>query len=285
MAADTDGKRLFVAALGNNTIEVLDFQAGKHLASVGGLHEPQGVAFVPALSRIFVANGGDGKCRVFDGTTLKPSAEMDFSSDADNVRYDQSAGVIYVGYGDGALGTASAREAKVGESIKLASHPESFQLEQSGPRIFVNVPNAGHVAVIDRVQRTVTARWPITSAAANFPMALDEARRRLFIGCRKPARVLVFDTGSGKMTTEFPCVQDTDDLFYDGGRKRLYVSGGQGALEAFGQTSDGRFTLLKRIQTAPGARTSLFVPALDRLFLAVPHRGAQRAEIRVYVAE
>lgn len=285
LAADVEGRRLFVAALGNNTLEVLDLKAGAHAASIGGPDEPQGVAFIPALNRIFVANGGDGKCRVFDGDTLKPVGETDFSSDADNLRYDAARNVLYVGYGEGALGIVGLRSGKAAGSIKLDAHPESFQLEKSGPRIFVNVPNAGHIAVIDRERRAVLAKWPVTAAAANFPMALDEAGHRLFIGCRKPARVLVFDTTTGKVTAAFACVGDTDDLFYDEARKRLYVSGGEGALDVFGDAGSGSFTLLKKLQTASGARTSLFVPAFNRLFLAVPRRGNQRAEVRVYVAE
>ncbi len=209
---------------------------------------------------------------------------MDFTGDADNVRYDAVRSVLYVGYGEGALGVADPRGGKVTGRIPLDAHPESFQLEKSGPRIFVNVPNAGHIAVIDRERRVVTDKWPVTGAAANFPMALDEAGHRLFVGCRKPARVLVFDTRTGKATGQFDCAGDTDDLFYDEARKRLYVSGGEGVLDAFG-AAGGNFVLLKKIQTAPGARTSLFVPDLSRLFLAVPHRGNQRAEVRVYVAD
>jgi DNA-binding beta-propeller fold protein YncE len=284
LAADVEGQRLFVAALGNNTLEVLDLKAGKRAAGIHDLREPQGVAFVAPVNRIFVANGEDGQCRIFDGASLQPAGKIDFSSDADNVRYDMARGVLYVGYGEGALGMVDVRSAKVTGSIKLDAHPESFQLEKAGPRIFVNVPNAGHIAVIDRERGAVIAKLPLTHTAANFPMALDEKHQRLFAGCRKPAQVLVYDTGSGKLITAFSCVGDTDDLFYDEARKRLYVSGGEGALDVFGEAGSG-FTLLKKIDTATGARTSLFVPALDRLFLAVPHRGNQRAEIREYVAE
>jgi DNA-binding beta-propeller fold protein YncE len=285
LAADVAGRRLFVAALGNNTLEVLDLRAGKRSASVAGLREPQGVAFIPALNRIFVANGGDGKCRIFDASTLKPAGQLDFSSDADNLRYDAARNVLYAGYGEGALGIADPGSGQVTGSIALGAHPESFQLEQAGPRIFVNVPNARHIAVIDRERRTVTAAWPVTAAAANFPMALDEAGRRLFAGCRRPARVLIFDTATGRMGASFACVGDTDDLFYDAARKRLYVSGGAGALEVFGDGGAGGFRLLQKLQTPAGARTSLYVPAFNRLFLAVPHRGNQRAEVRVYVVE
>lgn len=283
MSADAQRNRLFIAALGNNTLEVLDWKAGTRVMTIKGLHEPQGVAFVQALDRVFVANGADGECRIFERAALAAAGVIKFGTDADNVRYDAAKGLLYVGYGEGALGIADPRTGKVVGRVQLDAHPESFQLERAGSRIFVNVPNAGSIAVIDRERRAVTAKWPVTAAGANFPMALDEAGSRLFIGCRKPARVLIFDTRSGKLTSQVECVGDTDDLFYDEARRRLYVSGGEGALDVFGETG-GRFTLLQKIETAPGARTSFFVPALNRIFLAVPHRGKQRAEVRVYVA-
>ena len=129
----------------------------------------------------------------------------------------------------------------------------------------------------------VLATWPVSGAKANYPMALDEANHRLFVGCRRPAKVLVYDTSSGKETGAFDIVGDTDDLFYDAVRKRLYVTGGEGFLDVF-QDEAGRFNRLAHIATAAGARTSLFVPDLSRLYLAVPHRGNQKAEIRVYEA-
>jgi hypothetical protein len=129
----------------------------------------------------------------------------------------------------------------------------------------------------------VVDNWPVAAARDNYPMALDEAHHRVFVGCRDPARVLVYDTRSGRMTGSFAVVGDTDDLFYDSERARLYVSGGQGSLDAFEERhAGGGFVRLAHVPTGPGARTSLFVPAQARLYVAVPHRGAQRAEIRVY---
>ena len=113
-------------------------------------------------------------------------------------------------------------------------------------------------------------------------MALDEGNHRLFIGCRRPAKGLVYDTMTGKVTTSFSIVGDTDDLFYDAARKRVYVSGGEGYLDAFQDQGSGSFTRVARVQTAAGARTSLFVPERSQLYLAVPHRGSQKAEVRVY---
>jgi hypothetical protein len=168
-------------------------------------------------------------------------------------------------------------------TVTLGGHPESFQLEASGPRVFVNVPSARRIVVVDRAALKVTAAWPVTSASANYPMALDEADHRLFTGCRNPAKLLVYDTQTGRQTASLDIVGDTDDLFYDGARRRLYVIGGAGCIDVL-DVSGGVPVRLARVATASGARTGLFVPAEGRLYLAVPHRGGQRAEIRVYAA-
>lgn len=281
LAADVAGKRIFVAALGNNTMEVIDISAMRVTKSITGLHEPQGIRFLPDRNRVVVANGGDGSTVFYDGGTLTVLHTTKTGGDADNVRYDSKARRVYVGYGDGALAAMDGDGSSVGD-IKLAGHPESFQLESSGPRIFVNVPAAGHVAVVDRDKQSVTARWPVTAAASNYPMALDEANHRLFIGCRRPAKLLVYDTNSGAHVSSVDIVGDTDDLFYDAAKKRLYVIGGEGFITVLAQQDADHYSQLQKLQTAQGARTGLFVPELEKLFLAVPHRGAQPAEIRIY---
>ena len=282
LAADTDGHRLFVAALGNNTVEVIDLVTGKVVESVGGVHEPQGVAFLKSAGLIAVASGDDSTCRIFDSKTLRLRKSIDLQSDADNVRFDPRENRLYVGFGKGAIAAIDvARKERVAD-IKLSGHPESFQLETKGSRIFVNVPEARQVAVIDRKRGKVEAAWPVTEAQANFPMALDEASHRLFVGCRSPAKVLVYDTESGKVLSSFVTVGDTDDLFYDGQVRRLYVCGGEGFIYVHQREDGDRFSQFAKIPTAAGARTALFVPTMARLFVAVPRRGSQAAELREY---
>ena len=281
-AEDVKGRRLFVAALGNNTLEVLDVAAGKHLKSISGLHKPTGVVFLPELNQIGVANGDDGSFKLFDGTSYQLANNLPGLDDADNVRRDAKTKLIYVGYGDGALAILnSAGRKKLGD-IKLPAHPESFQLEAGGPRIFVNVPDAKQIAVIDREKKSVIATWPMEKHQANFPMALDGANQRLFVGCRKPARMVVFDTASGKPVADLEISGDIDDLFYDAKRKRIYTSCGEGFIDVIGQTDRDQYETLAKIPTRAGARTSFFSPELSESYLAVPQRGKQTAEIRVY---
>jgi DNA-binding beta-propeller fold protein YncE len=282
LAFDVAADRLYLAALGNNTVEVLDLKAGSLLRSLPGFREPQGIAIAADTRTVAVANGqGDG-VQLLSADDYRQGADVRLGDDADNVRYHSATKRLYVGYGDGALAAIDPAADKLLGQAKLAGHPESFQLERDGSRVFVNVPNAGQIAVVDKASLKVTSTWPVASAGANYPMSLDEANRRLFIGCRRPAKVLVFDTGSGKETASFATVGDTDDLFYDAARKRLYVSGGEGFIDVVQEQDGNKFSRIAHVPTAAGARTSLYVPDQRRLYLAVPHRGNQKAEIRVY---
>jgi len=279
--ADVANKRLYVAALGNNTVEVIDLATNQRAGTIKGLKKPTGIRVLPDSGNVVVAGGDDGKVRVFDAK-LKLLGTIDHLDDADNVRLDSAGKLAYVGYGDGAIAIIDPqRLAKVGE-VKLDGHPEAFQLESLGNRIFVNVPTAKHVAVIDREKQAVIATWPIRDAEANFSMALDEANHRLFIGCRKPAKVLVIDTESGKAVSSIDCCGDADDLFYDATAKRTYVSGGAGSVSVIAQDDVDHYRLLGDLPTAPGARTSLYVPEIGLLYVAVPHREKQRAELRIF---
>ena len=215
LALDSTGERLFVAALGNNTVEVVDVKSGTHLKSLPGFREPTGIAAAPDAQAIAVANGQGNGIQLISASDYGLVRSIALGDDSDNVRYDAAAKMLYAGYGGGALAGINPADGKVTGTAKLAGHPESFQLERTGPRIFVNVPTAEHIAVVDRNAMTVTARWPVSGAKSNFPMALDESNHRLFVGCRKPAKVLVYDTTTGKEIGAFDIVGDTDDLFYD----------------------------------------------------------------------
>jgi DNA-binding beta-propeller fold protein YncE len=284
LAYDATTQRLYVAALGNNTVEVIDVKADVHFRSLPGFREPQGIAIAADTRAVAVANGQGEGLQLLGADDYRPGAVVRLGDDADNVRYDAAAKRLYVGFGDGALAAIDPAAGTLLGQVKLAGHPESFQLEREGSRVFVNVPNAEQIAVVDRVSMRVTSTWPVTTARANYPMSLDEANRRVFVGCRRPARVLVFDTTSGKESSSFETVGDTDDLFYDAARKRLYVSGGDGFIDVVQDLGSNKFSRIAHLPTAAGARTSLFVADHGRLYLAVPHRGSQKAEIRVYEA-
>jgi DNA-binding beta-propeller fold protein YncE len=279
--ADVKGERVFLSALGNRTVEVLDIQTGKRVQTIADLAEPQGVFFDPSTNRLFVACAKDGATKLFDAASLRMLEVAKFSDDADNIRYDARGRRAIVGYGDGALGFLDGNGKKTGE-ISLDGHPESFQLEKAGTRVFVNVPDRKEIQVVDLAKNAVVAKWPVTSARSNFPMALDEPHHRLFVGCRGPARLLVFNTETGKEVASVEIVGDTDDLFYDAARSRLYVIGGQGFVDVLEQKDADHYNRIAHQATASGARTGLFVPEWGKLFVAVPHRGGQHSEVLVY---
>jgi DNA-binding beta-propeller fold protein YncE len=282
LTVDLKTQKLFIAALVNNTVEVVDLAQGKRVRSITGLNEPQGIVIAPDLNRVYVANGGDGMLRTYDSATLATGPNLKLGADADNVRYDSATGTIVVGYGAGALGLVDAKTVKSTGAIKLSGHPESFQLDKSNQRIYVNVPDANHIAVLDRSKLTVTTTWPLNDLHANFPMAIDEANHRLFVAMRNPARLAVLDTTTGKLAAVLPCSSDADDVFYDSQNKRIYVAAGEGFIDVFRQPDADHYSPLVRVPTAAGARTALFVPEMHRFFLAVPHRGTQAAAIYVY---
>lgn len=277
-AVDPAGNRLFVAALGNGTLEVLDVAGGRRITSLPGLKEPQGVAYLPSFHRIVVAMRGGGVA-AFDDRDYQPITTMPGMSDADNLRVDATAGQLYVGYGEGALGVIDPAAMKRIADIPLPGHPESFRLEETGPRIFVNVPHTREILVVDRAQRSVVSRVPLGNLTNNYPMSLDEGGHRLFVAVRQPARLLVFDTVSTKQLAMVPCVGDSDDLFYDARRDRVYVIGGEGFVDTFDASPSGKYVRIGRIATRVGARTGLWSPELDRLFVAWPLRDGHPAEI------
>ena len=282
MSLDVKGERLFVAALGNNTVEVIDLKAGKRVNTISGLKEPQGVLYVAGANRLYVANGEDGTVRVFDASSLKELKSLEYGDDADNLRYDSGKQHIYVGFGNGGLGEFDTDGKKIAET-KLDAHPESFQLEKNGSRIYVNLPKSLKIAVVDRDKHAVIATWRTGGPQANYPMSLDEADHRLFVVTRFPARLIVFNTQAANVIQSLPAVGDCDDVFYDQSRKRIYASGGEGAISVFEPQSTDQYKEVARITTVKGARTSLFSPELGRLYLAVRREGSHSAMIQVFV--
>lgn len=288
IATDSQSGRLFVAALGNNTLEVIDLTASKRTDEIEGLKEPQGAIYVPEDDKLLVTNGNGDSLDIYDAHSLKLLNQVVLGDDPDNVRYDATTGYAYVGYGTGnssALGVIDVEQGTKVTDIKLDGHPESFQLEESGQRIFVNLPTANNIAVVDREQGSVVETWPLSDATKNFPMALDEGNHRLFVGTRSPAKLLILDTDTGNLLTSLNASGDADDIFYDAQNKRVYISGGEGAISVFEQTDPNNYRSIGKVDTAEGARTSLFVPESGMLYVAVPHNGSQQAEIRAFQTE
>jgi len=293
LGIDVKGQRLFATAFDNHTLEVIDLKTGRQIRTIADLNEPQGAFYDAANNRLFEANGGDGTVKIFDGTTFQLLQTVTLDLDADNVRYDVRGKHIVVGFGGekflagkvarpgggGALAILDSNGKNIGE-IDMDAHPESFQLEKIGTRVFVNVPDKQEVEVADLVKGKVLARWPV-SCTTNFPMALDEAHHRLFVGCRIPARLAIFDTETGKIVASPTIVEHTDDLFFDASKGRIYILG-EGFIEAWREKDPDHYELIGRYPTPADGRTGLLVPDLGELFETIPHHGQQGAQISVY---
>ncbi len=267
MAVDLRRGRLFVAELGNGTVDVVDLATGRAIHRFAGLKEPQGVGYSPQADLIAIASAGDGSVRLFKGEDFLPAGVVSLGEDADNVRFDVRTGQFVVGYGSGGLAVLDPASRSIMSRIKLPAHPEGFQLDPSTRRAFVNVPDAGQVAVVDLTAGKQIASWRVPGLKANFPMALDSAGSLLATVFRSPPRLVLMDTKTGAVTANLPTCGDADDVFFDAKRLRLYVSCGEGFVDVL-QGDTAGYHSLTRIPTHSGARTSLFVPELDRLFVA-----------------
>lgn len=304
LAVDVQSQRLFVSGLENHTVEVVDLAKRQRIHEITGISEPQGLVFIPEKNRLIVCSRGDGTCRSFDAGTFLEGPWVDLGRNADNVRFDAGAKIIYVGSaGEPGNGLFSAidlasllpagqggqpaephspadflldrpRQADIKMEIQLPAHPESFQLDPANHRIYVNVPDEHQIAVLNvsSTNLTAAADWPVAVAERNFPMALNAASSRLYIACRKPPLLASYDTHTGKMLSQTPCVGDADDLFYDAKLRRIYIIGGEGYVDVFQIPGAGEeLTRLGRVPTAPRARTGLFIPDLQMVVVARPH--------------
>jgi YVTN family beta-propeller protein len=281
MALDPLRMRLFVAELENNSVGVVDLKERKVVHVITGLTEPQGVAYEPSNDTLYVANGGDGSVRLYRGADYAESGRIELGDDADNIRIDTGAKRILVGYGAGAIATIDPAARTKIAAFPLPAHPEGFQLDPKTNRIFVNVPRAKKIVVLDGISGKSAAAWPLKESGANFPMALDEDTQRILVAFRGPGRLSVFSTRDGESVASVALCGDADDLFVDAKRARIYVSCGEGFLEVFDARAAG-YPRLARIATARGARTSYYVPSIDQLFLAVRAAAAESPAVWVY---
>jgi len=281
LAVDLQRRRVFVAELGNDSVGVVDAKENRLLRRIEGLKEPQGVGYAAPSDMLYVANASDGSVRLFGGDQYAPSGSIDLHDDADNIRVDTRSGQVVVGYGRGALALLDAAKAGVVATIPLPAHPEGFQIDESGRQVFVNLPGSHQIGVVDRDAGKLTATLPTNGGNANFPMAIDRATGRLFVVFRSPTRLAVYSIRDAKEQARIDTCGDSDDVFFDARRQRIYVSCGEGFVDVF--SADGsRMSRLARIGTVSGARTAFFVPEWDRYYLAVRASGGTPAALWVY---
>jgi len=281
---DLKRKRVIFSGLGNNSVQVVDAFAGKMIQNIPGLSQPQGTFYLQEGDKLYVANAADGHVNIYNGTKFNLLKRLEIGEDPDNLRYDPATKLLYVGYGDGAITAIDTKTDTHVKKIdfKVTGHPEGFQMETKGPRIFVNIADSKNIAVIDR-NTGATTYWALPAGhLANFPMVLDEENRRVIIGTRRPSRMTVYDMDSGKVVASLPSTGDMDDIFYDALRKRIYVSGGEGFISVFQQKDANTYEPMGKFATSVGTRTGAWYVKRDRLYLAAPPANGLGARILVF---
>lgn len=277
IAVNLKDRMLYVAALGNNSVEVISLDKGAVIKSIKGVEEPQGIAYIAEQNEIAVASGGNGDCVFFNASTFEKIATIHLPGDADNIRYDAAERKMYVGYGNGGLALIDPASHKQTANVKLPAHPESFQLDKKNNKIYVNLPDARSIVVIDLKQFTITATWKIAKYSANFPMTLDTADNLVFVGFRHPAALVGYNALNGQEVSASELVSDVDDIFYYENKKEILASGGGGSINIFQKNKK-----TAEIPAREGARTSLLIPSLRIFVLAERASGGKAAAIAVY---
>ena len=296
-AVDLKGQRLFLSSTGHKAVEVFDLAAGKWIHSIGGFVTPHAILYIPESNKLLISDGGDdtpnGWCRIVRGDTYEIIDSLKIGVDADGMRYDPTTKHLYIvnggkdaGNNYSLISVIDTTEGKHVGDIRVESPElEAMAFEPSSKRLFVNIKTHNQIGIIDPEKQKVVSTWPIPEGTVPTPIALDRDHHRLLVACRKPPRLVVFNTETGKAVASVPCVGGADDMFYDGARKRIYITGEEGAISIIGQTNPDHYEPIKTIPTAPLARNSLFVPELNQFFVAVPGKGEQKAKVLVFQVE
>jgi DNA-binding beta-propeller fold protein YncE len=292
-AIDAPGHRLFVAATGNHSVEVIDLNTARVEQSIAGLGKPHGQVWDQATGSLYVADGSLAELRLYKGSLLKFAGSIKLSDDADDMVFDEAHYLLYVGHGGGSaavpgkIAVIDTAKFALLTNLAVASHPEALDFDPQGRRIFANIADSAEIAVIDEASNdgasnTIVAHWKLTGAADNVPMAYDSGRQRLYVACRTPATLIALNASTGAEIARVPTGEGADDLFYDAAQHRLYVISGAGEVDVIQADAGTGLTTIGVTHTATGAKTALFVPAENNLYVGVPAAGAKPAEIRVY---
>src|SRR5216684_7907533 len=287
---DVEGHRLFLTAEANGKVQVFDTNTNKLIHTIEDLKAPHAILYRQDLKKLFIVDGDDSAIKVYDSDSYQMTAQIKLSIDADSIAYDPATNYLYVVNGGREAHTPYSLISVVdtNTSTKLrdikinSNHIEAIVLEKSGPRMFLNITGQNAVGVLHRDKNELAATWPLPAGdTQNVAMALDEANHRLFVTTRKPGKLIVLDSESGKVIADLPAVGFVDDMSYDAKLKRVYLAGDQ-FLDVFEQKDADHYALLARIPGGFRAKTATLVPELNRYYVAVPHHEKNEAEVRVY---
>ncbi len=287
-AIDLAGARLFIAATGNHSVEVIDLKTDRVLQSITGLGKPHGLAWIGATHSLYVSDGALAELRVYQGEPLALAGSIKLSDDADDMVFDEASRLLFVGHG----GADAANPANIAvvdtehfallKNLPVSSHPEALDIDPQSRRVFANIADSNVVAVIDSSSKTITSQWKLTKAADNVPIAFDNEHQLIYVACRTPGMLIALDARSGTEIASEPAAGKADDLFYDSALRRVYLISGAGEVDAFQVDESKTLHAMEVLHTVPGAKTALFVPSQNLLYLGVPKTTEHPNEIRVY---
>jgi DNA-binding beta-propeller fold protein YncE len=292
---DLKGQRLFATSEEEPAVEVFDLKTNKHLRSITDFKEPHNVLVFPELNRLFVIDGEASEIKILKYDSYDLIGRVALTIDADPVAYDPATKYLYVVNGGREAHTPyclitivdTTTGKKVADMTLDTNRLESMAIENSGSRLFVNMTGANKIGVVDRNKREMIATWPITAGQENVPMQYDEAGHRLFVVTRKPSKLVVVNTDTGKEVTSVAVADYADDLAYDAAHHRLYVAcgglqGAQGAISVVEQQDADNYKVIATIPTKAGAKTARLVPELNRYYVGVPGKGENAPEILAF---
>lgn len=288
---DLKGKRLFLTAEDHKSVEVFDLD-GKRIHSITGFAAPHAILFLPDKNRLIITDGDEnnGAVELVNGADYTIIDKIKLPNDVDGAIFNPFDKNYYVESGGAETGGKThliniidPKNFKVVGSITLpGDHSEAMAVDRDGKKLYVNLSTPKEVGVVDLKTRKLIARWPIPAAEVPNAMVLDEPNRRLFIATRKPAKFFVYDIDSGKVVTSLDCANMNDDMWFDVPRKRIYVTGTE-TLSILEQHDADHYTRIMDIPTGYRAKTSLLVPQLNRLYVAVSGKGKPDAKMAVQV--
>ncbi len=282
MAIDNKNKKMFLAAKGNNTVEVIDLNNRKVIHTIKDVSAPQGLLFMPERNMIVVCGGRDGTVKGFDATTYLLKFTLTLGKEADNIRYSSLTHKIYVAFGEGAIAIIDDNTFKKISEIPFSAHPEAFSLDVSGKKAWVNLPDKGIIKVVDLYSKKELATWTTGNHKDNYAMTLIEPSHKLIVASRTNPGITILDSQTGTILQSFDCDSDPDAMFYDKKSERAFISCGGGSIYILQNVHNQILEKPLTISTRKGARTCLWVSEMNTLLVALPEIAGKPAEIRLY---
>ncbi|MDB6170054.1 MAG: hypothetical protein JWM88_2918 [Verrucomicrobia bacterium] len=296
-AVDLKGNRVFLAAEDQKKVEVFDLHTGARVESLGGFGHPLVLHFLPKSNQLIVTDigfpeGAPGAVHLVDLKTsqiaktcaLPPGVDHGAYNPVDNCYYAESGPEKKGGEGHlvNVIDVASFK--KIGDIAVPGESHEGMIVDQAGKTLYLNLTGTDEVGVIDLASRKLVARWPLPDAHNAHAIALDESNRRLFTVTRKPARFIVFDLDSGKPVSNLPCVGVNSDISRDVARGRIYITGTD-TVSVFEQRGPDQYVHLAEVPSAYRAKSSVYVPELNRLYVAASGKNKPGTELALLVFE